>query len=77
MEVVTLAIVALCMLIPSCIGPFPRHPSSLHLGDCRFGKGGGTVKGNLINVDPEPEKIEFGMPVDIVYDDAWAVKMGR
>ena len=32
--------------------------------------GGGTVKGNLINVDPDPEKIEFGMPVEVVYDDA-------
>ena len=32
--------------------------------------GGGTVKGNLINVDPEPEKIEFGMPIEVVYDDA-------
>ncbi len=33
-------------------------------------EGGGTVKGNLINIDPDPEKIEFGMPVDVVYDDA-------
>ena len=33
-------------------------------------EGGGTVKGNLINIDPEPEKIEFGMPVEVVYDDA-------
>ncbi len=29
--------------------------------------GGGTVKGNLINIDPEPEKIEFGMPVEVIY----------
>ena len=40
-------------------------------------EGGGTVKGNLINVDPEPEKIEFGMPVDIVYDDALGRKDGE
>ena len=33
-------------------------------------EGGGTVKGNLINVDPDPEKIQFGMPVEVVYKDA-------
>ena len=33
-------------------------------------EGGGTVKGNLINVEPEPDKIPFGMPVEVVYDDA-------
>lgn len=32
--------------------------------------GGGTVKGNLINVEPDPEKIKFGMPVELVYGDA-------
>lgn len=32
--------------------------------------GGGTVKGNLINVEADPEKIEFGMPVEVVYKDA-------
>ena len=32
--------------------------------------GGGTVKGNLIGVDPDPEKISFGMPVEVVYKDA-------
>jgi len=32
--------------------------------------GGGTVKGNLIGVDADPEKIAFGMPVDVVYKDA-------
>ena len=32
--------------------------------------GGGTVKGNLIGVDPNPEKIKFGMAVDVVYKDA-------
>lgn len=30
-------------------------------------EGGGTVKGNLINVDPDPAKIEMGMPVDVIY----------
>ena len=30
--------------------------------------GGGTVKGNLINVEPDPEKIEFGMPVEMVFE---------
>jgi uncharacterized OB-fold protein len=33
-------------------------------------EGGGTVKGNLINVEPSPEKIEFGMPVEVVFKDA-------
>ncbi len=32
--------------------------------------GGGTVKGNLIGIDPNPEKIKFGMTVDVVYKDA-------
>ncbi len=32
--------------------------------------GGGTVKGNLINVEPDPEKVQFGMPVELVYKDA-------
>jgi uncharacterized OB-fold protein len=32
--------------------------------------GGGTVKGNLINVEPNPEKIRPGMPVEVVYKDA-------
>ncbi len=31
---------------------------------------GGTVKGNLINVEPDPANIEFDMPVDVVFDDA-------
>jgi uncharacterized OB-fold protein len=31
---------------------------------------GTAIKGNLINVEPDPEKIEFGLPVDVVYDDA-------
>ena len=33
-------------------------------------EGGGTVKGNLINVDPEPDKIQMGMPVEVVYQIA-------
>jgi hypothetical protein len=33
-------------------------------------EGGGTVKGNLIGVDADPEKIDFGMPVRVVYKDA-------
>lgn len=32
--------------------------------------GGGTVKGNLINIEPDPAKIAFDMPVDVVYKDA-------
>ena len=32
--------------------------------------GGGTIKGNLINVEPNPEKIRLGMPVEVVYKDA-------
>jgi uncharacterized OB-fold protein len=33
-------------------------------------EGGGTVKGNLIGVDPDPGKIKLGMPVSVVYKDA-------
>jgi len=33
-------------------------------------EGGGTVKGNLIGIDPDPEKIRLGMPVDVVFKDA-------
>ncbi len=32
--------------------------------------GGGTVKGNLINIDPDPEQIKMGMPVEVVYQIA-------
>jgi len=28
------------------------------------------VKGNLIGIDPDPEKIRLGMPVDVVFKDA-------
>ncbi|MEC8046897.1 MAG: OB-fold domain-containing protein [Pseudomonadota bacterium] len=31
---------------------------------------GTAIKGNLINVDPDPESIPFDMPVEVVYDDA-------
>ena len=33
-------------------------------------EGGGTVKGNLTGVDPDPKKIKMGMPVRVVYKDA-------
>ena len=33
-------------------------------------EGGGTVKGNLINIEPDPAKIKMGMPVEVVYKDA-------
>jgi len=31
---------------------------------------GSTVKGNLINVEPDPDHLKFGMPVEVVYADA-------
>jgi hypothetical protein len=33
-------------------------------------EGGGTVKGNLIHVEPDPEKIRMGMPVEVIYRTA-------
>jgi uncharacterized OB-fold protein len=33
-------------------------------------EGGGTVKGNLIGVKPDPSEIRLGMPVRVVYKDA-------
>ena len=33
-------------------------------------EGGGTVKGNLIDVEPDPKNVDFDMPVDVVYKDA-------
>ena len=33
-------------------------------------EGGGTIKSNLIGVDPDPEKIQLGMNVDVVYESA-------
>lgn len=32
--------------------------------------GGGTVKGNLLEFEPDPKKIKFDMPVKVVYRDA-------
>lgn len=32
--------------------------------------GGGTVKGNLIGIEPDPEIIKFDMEVEVVYKDA-------
>jgi uncharacterized OB-fold protein len=32
--------------------------------------GGVSIKGNLINVAPDPKKIPFGMPVEVVFKDA-------
>jgi len=37
-------------------------------------EGGGTVKGNLIDCEPDPNKIEFDMPVEVVFDDAFGRK---
>ena len=31
---------------------------------------GGTVKGNLINIDPDPSNLPFDMPVEVVFEDA-------
>ena len=31
---------------------------------------GTAIKGNLINCEPDPEHIEFDMPVEVVYQDA-------
>jgi uncharacterized OB-fold protein len=31
---------------------------------------GTAIKGNLINIDPDPEKIKFDMPIEVVYADA-------
>lgn len=33
-------------------------------------EGGGTVKGNLIGIEPDPKKIKMGMKVDVVYQIA-------
>lgn len=32
--------------------------------------GGGTVRGNLLEVEPDPAKIAFGMPIDVVFKSA-------
>ncbi len=31
-------------------------------------EGGGTIKTNLIGIDPDPEKIQLGMDVDVVFE---------
>lgn len=31
---------------------------------------GVAIKGNLIGIEPDPEKIKFDMPVEVVFDDA-------
>lgn len=33
-------------------------------------EGGGTVKGNLLDVEPTPEAIRFGMPVKMIFREA-------
>jgi uncharacterized OB-fold protein len=33
-------------------------------------EGGGSVKGNLVDADPDPKKLAFGMPVEVIYQDA-------
>ena len=37
---------------------------------------GTAIKGNLINVEPDPEKIEFDMPVEVIFADALGRKDG-
>ena len=32
--------------------------------------GGGTLKGNLVQVQPAPEHVKLGMAVDVIYGDA-------
>ena len=32
--------------------------------------GGGTLKGNLVGIDPDPQKIQMGMPVEVIYRTA-------
>jgi len=40
--------------------------------------GGGTVKGNLVNIDPDPTKIKAGLPVELVYKQApWGDEKGN
>lgn len=33
-------------------------------------EGGGTIKGNLLEVPPDPAKLPFGLPVRVVFRDA-------
>ena len=32
--------------------------------------GGGTIKGNLLDIEADPDQIEFGMPVKVVFREA-------
>jgi uncharacterized OB-fold protein len=32
--------------------------------------GGGCLKGNLVNVELDPAKIPFGLPVEVIFGDA-------
>ena len=32
--------------------------------------GGGTLKGNLVDIEADPDEIKFGMPVKVVFRDA-------
>jgi uncharacterized protein len=36
--------------------------------------GGGTVKGNLLDIDPDPQKVRFDMPVRMVFRNAGMAK---
>ena len=40
-------------------------------------EGGGTVKGNLIGVEPNPNEIRLGMAVEVVYGDALGRRDGE
>ena len=33
-------------------------------------EGGGTVKGNLLEVEPDPKQLHFGMPVRMIFREA-------
>lgn len=32
--------------------------------------GGGSLKGNMIDIEPDPARLQFGMPVEVVFGDA-------
>lgn len=32
-------------------------------------EGGGSLKGNLIGVEPDPEKLTFGLPIEVTFAD--------
>jgi uncharacterized OB-fold protein len=40
-------------------------------------EGGGSIKGTLIGVKPDPRDIPFGVPVDVVYGDALGRRDGE